>query len=126
MAKMAKIFNTNARKQLMKVDGDCIKKYIEKLHIISKGSYHESYVGRCKATDMLINVKEISKEKLEKLNKTFTKLTENEYTTLSNIDHYGVVKMIRLIEGNKHFFILSEYVSGGTIKEVYTENHGLS
>ena len=69
---------------------------------------------------MLINVKEISKAKLGKLNKTFTKLQENEYNTLSNVDHPGVVRMLSLIEGDQHFFIFSEYVSGGTIKDVFT------
>ena len=93
---------------------------MEKLHIIAKSSYSESYVARCTPTDMLVNVKEINKDKLGKLNKTFTKLQENEYETLSNIDHPGAVKIFRLIEGNEHFFILTEYVSGGTIKEVFT------
>ena len=125
MDKMAKIFNSHARKQLMKCEGD-VSQYLEKLRIISKAAYHESYVARCIATDMLINVKEINKEKLGKLNKTFSKLQENEYVTLSEVDHPGVVKMIRLIEGNKHFFILSEHVSGGTIKEVFANNQGLS
>ena len=57
----------------MKFEGD-INQYMEKLHIISKAAYHESYVARCISTDMLINVKEINKDKLGKLNKTFTKL----------------------------------------------------
>ena len=122
---MAKMFNTNARKQLMKCDGD-INQYMEKLHVVSKASYHESYVARCISSDMLINVKEISKDKLSKVNKTLSQLQENEYTTLQNVDHPGIVKMIRLIEGNQHFFILSEYVSGGTIKEVFAKKEGLT
>ena len=122
---MAKMFNTNARKQLMKCDGD-INQYMEKLHVVSKAAYHESYVARCISTSMLINVKEISKEKLSKANKTLSKLQENEYTTLSNVDHFGIVRMIRLIEGNQYFFILSEYVSGGTIKDVYALHKGLT
>ena len=125
MDQMAKIFNSNARKQLKQIEGD-IDQYVEKLHVISKSTYHESYVARCVSTDMLVNVKEISKDKLGRLNKTFTKLQQNEYDTLSNIDHPGVVKMLSLIEGNQQFYILSEYVSGGTIKEVFNQHQGLS
>ena len=69
---------------------------------------------------MLVSVKEINKDKLSRQNKTFKKLQENEYTTLSNIDHPGVVKMLHLIEGNKLILIISEYITGGTIKEVFT------
>ena len=49
---------------------------------------------------MLVNVKEINKEKLGKLNKTFTTLLQNEFNSLSNVDHPGVVKMLSLNEGN--------------------------
>lgn len=103
---------------------DNVWDYYQALKLIGKGSFGEVYEASCKKTNQRRAVKKISKSII----KTKPKLREQmkkEFDILRKLDHPNIMKIYEAFESKNTIYIVTEYLSGGTLLE-YFEKHNFS
>lgn len=86
----------------------CIQKIEGKDHAEVWGARHRK-------TGTLVCVKKIHKELLKEKSKVFKQLQANEIEMLERVDHPSMARVLQLLDTKQFFYIVSEFVSGGTV-----------
>ena len=80
---------------------------------------------------MKVAIKTIKKKKLEK-DEVFMDLMIQELEVLQKTDHPNITRVFELLEDEKHFYVVMEYIGGGdlmarvTTLKKFTENTAAS
>ena len=91
-----------------------------KISKLGSGSYGQVYKAKHKETNKIYAIKEINKAKLNKENKYYQAIIENEMLKICN--HPNVVKYFGFYEDKENFSIIEEYCPYGDFASFINEN----
>lgn len=88
--------------------------------VIGKGSYGVVYKAMNKKNEQVVAIKEVNYEDDDELNDIMS-----EIDLLKNLDHVNIVKYHGFIQKSANLYIILEYCSQGSLKNLISRNHGL-
>ena len=97
--------------------------YYEKMEVLKSDvrTHVEVFQALHKPTKILTCVKKINLKKLQVRNKIFTSLQEHEIESLKRVDNPYTVRVFSLLQNRSYQYIVTEYVSGGTLQDIMDE-----
>ena len=101
---------------------DNVWDYYQALKLIGKGSFGEVYEALCKKTKQRRAVKKISKSIINTKPKLRAQM-KKEFDILRKLDHPNIMKMYEAFESSNSIYIVTEYLSGGTLLEYFEKNN---
>ncbi|CAN8066601.1 unnamed protein product [Agarophyton chilense] len=89
--------------------------------VIGRGAYSEVYLARDKQRNELCAIKV-----LERSNTEHAKLIDRELEVLRLLNHQNIVQIYDIFDSARETFVVMEYLAGGELLEMITENDHLS
>ena len=89
-----------------------IKDYYQKENLLGKGSFGKVYKALNKGSNKKVAIKKIRKEGMKD---TDYDMCMNEIEILKVVSHNNVIKLIDTFEDEKNFYLVQEYVDGGSL-----------
>ena len=87
---------------------------------LGKGNFGSVYLVESRLTNKLYAMKEI---KLEMYNPKQRAEVQREVKILQEMNHPHVIKFFAHFKENQNFYIITEYVNGGNLDDLYTQTH---
>ena len=85
------------------------------IKLIGNGSFGEIFLSKKKGTNELFAVKKIKREKIDK--PEYKKYLDNEIEILKELNHQNIYKFFDLKTTRHHYYLVMEYVNGGSLAE---------
>ena len=95
------------------------------IKILGKGSYGEVFLSTKRGKSELFATKKISRAQADQ--PSFKKYFENEIRILNSLRHPNVVKLEELKATKDYYFIVMEYINGGSLTDClkkYQQRYG--
>ena len=91
-------------------------------HVLGEGSFGSVRVGLHRKANVKCAIKIINKDKINS-HPVYKKLMMDELEALEKVNHPNILRIYELLEDQKHYFIVSEYMKHGELYDFIVEGH---